>query len=865
LLLHQKRKLKKQINTGFIALIVITIGLSGCSKKKKGFTHRAYQSTVSRYNGYFNAKEIFKANKKRVYDDHKDDFSEIIPLFVYPDEAQAKSMYPDMDKIIEKTSTVIDRHSMYIKKKEYNRWIDDSYMLMGKARFYKQEFFVGEEVFEYIAKAFKNDDVKYDALIWLARTHIELNNMNKAESYLTMIEEQGVPKKYSSEYNALHANFYIKKRNYDDAITKLTKALETTKKRETKRRFNYVLAQLWLKKKEFAKASELFSTVIKLKPRYDMMFNAKISRALSFDPASGEQKDIKKMLSKMVKDGKNAEFLDQIHYALADIAFKEENEALGIDHLQKSAALSVSNNKQKALSYLRLGELFYNKPLYVESQAYYDSCLTVLPEDYDRYEVIYDRSKALSRLVENIFIVQEEDSLQRLAGDENYRNKVVNELVQNAIDEEERKQAELESGNEFNNNNTIASNLPNSGKWYFYNKTTLGFGFTDFKKNWGERKLEDHWRRSNKETVASFDDDLIEDGDTSLSDSVKVNEETTPEYYLQYIPLTDEKMNLSHNKIIESLYILGNIYREDFQDYKNSILSFEELITRYDTCRYKLPTWYNLYRISLLIEDDAMKKKYGSLILNNYPESEYAKIIQDPSYNKVTRENRKRVDNYYSIVFKLYNDELYSKVLVRCEKAKSIFADNHLQDHFDFLAAMSIGHTNVVDTFKLALQNVITLHPQSDVSVEAQRILDLIKNGIKIEEPETSSKVPYNHVFDTDFTFVVVVPADDNKSNKYKVDISDFNSKYYSDKPYKVSNIFVDPLNQILIVKSLKGYDEAIDYFKSFKLNKDNVKELNEMKYDYFLISQDNFALFYKNKDIKGYMEFFKKNFEIKL
>ncbi len=851
--------------------MVITTSILGCSKKKKGFTHRAYQNTVSHYNGYFNAREIYKINKANVYTEHKDDFSELIPLFIYPDEAKAKSMYPDMDKIIEKVSTVIDRHSMYIKKHEYNRWIDDSYMLMGKARFYKQEYFVGEEVFEYIAKAFKDQDAKYDALIWLARTQMELNAMNKAESYLTLIEEKGVPKQYSSDFNAVYADYYIRKRNYDEAITKLEKALETAKGRKTKRRFNYVLAQLWLKKKEYGKASELFSAVIKLKPEYDMMFNAKISRALSFDPESGEKKDIKKMLSRMVKDGKNKEFLDQIHYALADIAFKEKNEPLGIDHLQKSAALSVSNNKQKALSYLRLGELFYEKPLYVESKAYYDSCLTVLPEDYARYENIYDRSQSLTRLVENISIVNREDSLQKLATDESYREKVIKQLVKEAIEEEERKKAEEAEGSEFNafdNNSSISSSLPNSGKWYFYNNTTLGFGFTDFKKNWGERKLADNWRRSNKETVASFEDDTEDEIDTNSSDSIKVqtNEKTTPEYYLQSIPLTDKEMNISHNKVIEALYALGNIYREDFQDYKNSIKSFEDLITRYDTCRYKLPSWYNLYRISLLTEDDSMKEKYKNLILNYYPDSEYARIIQDPSYNKVTRENRKRVDNYYSRVYSLYSDRAYSKVLVRCKKAKSIFADNHLQDHFDFLAAMSVGHTNAIDSFKLALNNVITAHPESEVSTEAKRILELIKKGIKIGSEDTSSNaIPYNHVFDDSFNFVVIVPGQDKKTNKYKVDVSNFNTKYYSDKEFNVSSIMLDPLTQILIVKELKGYDSAIDYFKSFKLNDDNLKDLNLKEYQYFLISKNNFALFYKNKDTKGYLKFFEKNFEIEL
>ena len=138
------------------------------------------------------------------------------------------------------------------------------------------------EIFEYLAKAYNKKPEKNAALIWLARCHMELNEMSKAESYLKLMEGgKAPPKEYNSEYNALYADFLIRKHQYDDAIAKLEEALKTTRKRIDKRRYNYVLAQLWLKKKEYAKASEVFTKVIKLRPRYDMMFNAQISRALS--------------------------------------------------------------------------------------------------------------------------------------------------------------------------------------------------------------------------------------------------------------------------------------------------------------------------------------------------------------------------------------------------------------------------------------------------------------------------------------------------------------------------------------------------------------------------------------------------------
>ncbi|TXB64329.1 tetratricopeptide repeat protein [Vicingus serpentipes] len=853
-------KLKSHIIIAFSALLLV-----GCSTKKNSFTRRAFHNTTARYNGYFNAKEIMKANDLALREEHQDDYSEILPLFIYPSEDKSKNLYPDMDKIIEKTSEVIDRHSIYVKKEEHNRWIDDSYTLMGKARFYKYEHYVAIEIFEYLAKAYNKKPEKNAALIWLARCHMELNEMNKAESYLKLMEGgKAPPEKYNSEYNALYADYLIRKHQYDDAIAKLEEALKTTKKRIDKRRFNYVLAQLWLKKKEYAKASEVFTKVIKLRPRYDMMFNAQISRALSFDVGGEDNNDIKKMLNKMLKDAKNKEFLDQIYYALADIAFKEGNEPLGIEYLQKSAASSVNNPKQKALAYLRLGELYFDKPLYVPAQAYYDSCIAVLPETYKNYDNIFARSKALSNLVEKIKIVETQDSLQRMANDEGYRNQVIDELIQKEKDfEAEQALMAQYAGNDFDLSNTNSINTQSNGKWYFYNQTTLGFGFADFKKNWGDRKLEDNWRRINKQTTISFDEDFSTSTDSLSNDSIPENPKLTSEYYLKFLPLDEKKMNASHNQIIEALYAQGNIYREDFTDYPLATKAFETLLERYDTCRYRLPTWYNLYRISLLINDDVMKEKYRNLILNNYPESEYAQIIQDPTYNKVTRENRKRVDNYYSIVYEYYKDGKYSTVLTRCEKAKAIFADNHIKEKFDFIAALSIGHTSPIDTFKVVLQNIIDQYPGTDEATESQNILNLIKKGINIVEEPNSSGIVYNYNAEDKYTFVAVIPSSDKKTNNYKINISNFNTKYFSTKTLNVNSIFLNGLNQIITVKELENEKDAIDYLKTFKLNQDELTELNGKNYQYFFISTENFITFYKDKNILTYLNYFNNQYEL--
>jgi len=213
----------------------------------------------------------------------------------------------------------------------------------------------------------------------------------------------------------------------------------------------------------------------------------------------------------------------------------------------------------------------------------------------------------------------------------------------------------------------------------------------------------------------------------------------------------------------------------------------------------------------------------------------------------------------------MFTEKRFKKVLIRCSKAKSIFADNHLQDHFDMLAALSLGHTNTIDTFVVALKNVIENHPDSEVAPEAQRILDLIKKGIKDAPEDVTSDIPYTHVFSSKFMFIAIIPNEDKKTNKYKVDVAKFNTINFSEKPFKVSNMFLGSENQLIIIKSMKDYKAATDYYKAFSLNKNNLGALNSKKYQYLLISPDNFILFYKNRDLKGYQIFFEENFEIEL
>jgi len=860
-----------------ISLLVIAVAwLYACSTKKNTFTRRAYHNTTAHYNGYFNAREIMRAAEQNITANQKEDYTEILPLFLYGDEAMSKSLYPDMDKVIKKCSKVISRHSIFIKGVEHNRWMDDAYMLVGKAYFYKKEYPEAMETFEFIARNFKNSPARIEALLWGVRTREQTNETSKMLLLLDLIEnEKKLAPEHKGQLHALYAHHFIKKNEYDKAIERLEAAILLTKNKKQRTRYTFVLAQLYQRTGNFKNATIQYSNVIRLKPKYEMEFQARINRARAFDLEGGNTANVKRELQKMLHDKKNKEYRDQIYFALGELAFREKEELLGIEYFNKAAASSLGNKKLLVQIYLKLADYYFEKPKYVLAQAYYDSTLQNMDKENNMYFEINEKNKNLSALVEQIKIIEKEDSLQKVSKlSDKERDKIIKDLIQKAKDEEAKKQKEQNNNdivNDYNQNKQQENNAGGGGtvKWYFYNPTTRGFGFSDFKKRWGNRPLEDNWRRSNKGSAGVFD----ENGNLIVKqDSVKAESEDNPllseEYYLNNLPFSDSSLLASHGKICEALYVLGGIYKESFNDVPRAIETFERLADTYDTSRHIASTYYQLFRLHQANKNNPRAEYYKNLILEKFPYSDYARLVNDPNYMKNTRENQKRVENYYDIVYDLFNKEDYKTVIVRCEKSKEIFGPHHIENKFDFLKTLSIGYTTPIDTFKKVLENFINNYPAAEEKPLAQKILDNINKKIAENKPndanpkENGAEDIPEFVFnpDKEHYFVVLIPSDKDL-NKAKVELSNFNSAYFGINKLLLNNMLLNDYYQVVTVKTFKNMADAYDYYKTVTLNEKELKEIKSNAYEYFIFSNENFSLFYQNKNTDYYRQFFMNNY----
>jgi len=870
--------------------------LASCKTNKNTLIHRGYHNMTARYNGYYYATESIKEGVDKIASANKDDYDRILPVFIMPNNEQAKATFPEFDKAIKKSSLVIQRHTIRDKKGNEiysaGKWIDNNWNVIGISHYYKREFFSGIEAFEFVIRSYGKSKDKYKSMIYLARSYNEIGAVSQAEPIIGLLNNDKNISKYAKrQLPAVRADYYIRRGQYNEAAQSLIVALNNTpkwqlffmpRKKREKARYAFILGQLYEQAHNYTKANQAYKRCISYKPAYDMVFNAQIKMARLYDLKKGNSNKLKRNLQRMTEDVKNKEYLDIIYYTLGEIEEKEKNTDMAVNYYRKSVQTSIANPKQKALSYLKLGEISFEEANYQASGAYYDSTMASLPKEYPDYDAIDARKRTLEVLVGYITTIQREDSLQRIAKmPEAQRNAFVDKMIKRLEEEEERRKEEAELLAQQNQNptNTPNNGLPalagsqTTGDWYFYNQTTLSFGLNDFIKKWGNRKLEDNWRRSQK--GVSFDtsnDPTTEDSTGTNPKNPKnasaKNNKKNREYYLKDLPMTDAAKTRSDSLIIDSYYNLGSIYKESLHNNKKAVASFEELNKRYAENKFKLSSYYQLYRTYALMKNQAQSDYYKNKLLNEYPDSEYALLIKDPNAAAERQAKKGEVELFYTSTYATYEAGNYSEALAKCREAENKFGRNDYGSRFYYIKAMCIGRLKGIDSLEVALKKLQALYPKDDASVQAQSTLEIIYN-IKHPDsaPGSSAALAAADTFKVDLAaehFVILVLPDNNEiATPLKTSLNTFNTNYYSNMTLSITSSLFGATDQIIVIKSFRNAEEAMGYTGNLLTDKTVFSgKVTKDKVAIYPISADNLPVFYRKKSLAKYRPFYEDHYK---
>lgn len=910
--------------TGSIFLLII---LAGCSVKKNTAGSRFYHSFTTRYNVYFNGNEAYKQGTQAIESGNKDNYLEMIPLYSIENKKTIGLGSSEFDRAIEKSQKAIKLHSIkkkpvrkpgkksekqkrWLSQKEYNPFLHNAWMLMGKAQFYKGQFLEAASTFSYIARLYNTDPkVAVDAKIWLSRCYTEMDWFYDADDVLSKLNNDSLPSNLVPAYSAAYGNYLLRQKRFKEAVPYLLSIIKHENKKKQKAREYYLLGQVYQEMGDNANAFAAYGKVPAQNPSYELEFNARIKQT-EVVPSSNAQKTIKS-LQAMARNSKNKDYLDQVCYALGNVYLSVKDTARTIEQYKKGAKESTRNGLEKGVLLLKLGDIYWNKTDYVKAQEAYKEAIGLINKEFPGYEKLNKRSEVLDELVKHVVNVQLQDSLQHLASlSDTERRLAVSKIIQEVKRKEEadRKEAERQELMQKRDETMVdqpmnrptrqtTQRMVDSGdkSWYFYNPQVVEQGKSDFQRKWGRRKLEDNWRRRNKTVISNnafaetnYNEEALSKGDSSKvsgkdSGSHKVDSVVTdnknPEFYLQQIPLTESAMKESNDILSDGLFNMGLIYKDKLEDFSLAQKTFTRLYTQFPTFGQLDEVYYNLYLMNSRWKKEAEAGLYKEKLISEFSKSKYAVTIADPDYAYNATHGKHLEDSLYVDTYAAFQKGEYAKVMKNYEYAQKRYAMGQHIPKFMFLNAISLVQTGEQQKFMVALKEIVDKYPKNEITELAANIIKGLQDGRILAKGSTSFGSIWNRrkaepgegVAGTDTvmpqfsperntSYLFILAYEEGKVNE--------NLLLYEVARYNFSNFIVRNFDLsfvkdhgvgMLQVKEFTNFDEAYQYAHLLYKDKEMAKRLNGMRA--IIISRQNYELLSKYYSFDDYQAFYQKHF----
>ena len=896
----------------FVTVTTFITALFSCSPKKNNAATRRYQAFITKYNIYYNGDTHFKETLKEMENKYEDDYSQL--LFMHPIEAKnnPKSPQPSgsFDRSIEKAQKAIQLRSItkrpkkksgkqsaeykeWLKREEYNPFLHNAWMMMGRSQFFNGDFLGAASTFFYTSKHFRwLPETVTEAQLWQARSYCALDWLFETENIIIKIKDEQLTNNTLKElYNNVYANYYIKLNDYDKAIPYLQKAIDYADGSQ-KTRLRFLLGQLYSRIGKKQEAYEAFKKAGGASSApYRTKFNARIKQSEVYTGNNIESEV--KALKRMTRYDRNKDFLDQVYYAIGNIYLSRKDTLKAIENYEMANKKSTRNGIDKAINQVTLGNLYYIRHNYDKAQPCYSEAVPQLPENYPNYLQLKRRSDVLDELAVYSQNVTLQDSLLRLSElTPEQLDKVINKIIEDLKKKEKEEEENAKREEYLAQQRAQGSNLQNTGSsapktftlntddsWYFYNTATKNAGKTEFQKNWGSRKLEDNWRRRNKasfdssEFEANNDGEDGEENDSVATDSTgkeltKEDEEKLkraedphyPEYYIKQIPKTDEEKNTAHEIIQEGLYNMGIILKDKMEDFSASRSEFDRLLTRYPDNIYRLDTYYNLYIMAVRQNDYTEAEKYRSLIIEQFPESNYGIAMQDPNYLENLKTMNTRQEELYTQAYNAYLNNNNGAVHEAYEYMIKEYPLSRIIPKFMFLHALAYVTEKDSEKFNSTLKELLEKYPETDITPLASSYLKQMAQGRKLESSSSNLR---GMIWDTrlgsdsiananaskpaEFTInpdepqllVLLFSTKQVASNQLLYDIARFNFNTFDVKSFDLEQMSFGELGLIVIKgfnnqKELDRYRQILSTNSEFALPK-QVRPVN--------ISAKNFEL----------------------
>jgi len=752
------------------------LGYEKTGEKKFNVPRRFIQNTTTHYNYYFNANERLNAVIDRAKAIHRDKYTELLPFYNYSLEQTAADKQ-EIDSVIYKITTGILIHDLR------NNWLDNMYLLMGKAFYYRNQLDTAWQTFQYINYAFSpkekdgydkvigsNDEggsafsiatkekrkgvkklleeppSRNESFIWQIRTFIQMEQYAEAAGLIeTLKNDPNFPERLKTDLQEVQAFWYYRQNIYDSTAKYLELALDNAESANELARWEYLLGQLYERTGKDDRAQQFYTKA--MNHAYDPVMQVFARLNALKENRDGKEATIKQNIDELVKMARRDKYFnyrDLIYYTAAQMELERKNEPGASQFLLKSVRYSGNNPDQRNLSFLQLGDLAYKNRDYRSAKKYYDSvnATEALVKDLDAFNT---RKAIIADLLVPLSRIEREDSLQRIAAmPEAERDAYLKKLVKQL----RRSQGLKEDESSNNNLVNTAANQPvdlfdkaDKGVWYFDNASIKARGFSEFKSKWGTRPNVDNWRRI--ASVVAFSqakqiDNRIGDAPPFASGSTEI----TYDALAGNLPLTPEKIKTSNDSIQLAYLNVGRVYQDQLEDYPFAIAAYEKLLNRFPNTTQKEDAWFNLYYSYWKLKDDAKANYYKNLLMQDFAAGKYAKVL-NPGSVPVSADSilKNQATSSYSNIYNLFIEGQFDKAIAAKKEADAMYGNKFWTPQLSYIEAVYHVRQRNDSLAKLLLSDIVYRFRESPMFSKAQTLMDVLNRRKEIEDYLTNLKV----------------------------------------------------------------------------------------------------------------------------
>lgn len=917
-------------HTSFICCAMCFIALfSACSTKKNTTSTRWWHSFNARYNTYFNGSQAFIEGNIEKEKGNKDNYTEMIPLYMVGNKQSrdiGKGLY---DRAIEKSEKAIRRHSIKAKpewnsskrktakdrewlgRREYNPFLWKAWLLLGKAQFQKGAFDEAAATFSYMSRLYHTQPMQSGlAKAWLAKCYTELGWMYDAEDVIRNMSRDSMDFRALKDWDYTYANYYIRQGDYQKAVPYLRKAISHERRKVQRAREWFLMGQIQNLLGNKDEAYKAFKKVIACNPPYELEFNARISQTEVMASSNGRQMINK--LRRMAANDNNAEYLDQVYYAIGNIYMLQKDTAQAIAAYEKGNLKSVRNGIEKGVLLLTLGNIYWQKELFNDAQRCYGEAIGLLDKERPDYEELAARSKVLDELVPFTDAIHLQDSLLELSTmSEEDRLKAIDRVI-DALKKKEKEErdaqliaeAEQMQQQQGADNQQSASNQQpatpivqqGNGQWYFYNPIAVNQGKAAFQRQWGKRENKDNWQRINQ-TVVSMNNQQNEDNadnpestdNLEISDSIDSQKDITKEtkqdsvsndphqrdYYLAQIPFSEDQKAACHEIIKDGLFHAGIIFKDKLDNLKLSEKHLIRLTDNYTDYEHMDEALYHLYLLYARQNRMTMANNCLDRMQKGYPESEWTILLSDPYYKENAKFGEHIEDSLYAATYEAFKTDRYDVVKGNTRISADRFPLGENRAKFLFIEGLSLLNEGDGDHCIERLKTVVEKYPDSEVSELAGMIIKGVQEGRRLHggkfnigdiwsrrditlASDTTNNVMLSAERNENFMFILAYEPDSINENQLLFEMARYNFTNFLVRNF---DIVLDEDNGLhrMRISGFLNYDEALQYARQLYADKAMAERLKPCHN--LIISENNLALIGSRFSYEDYQQFYEDTF----